>query len=188
MKKEILYKGIVIPLIIGIILGVAFFFVLRTTDVFKPVSSGTQIAYHDSILDSADVVLANSVDELEPNDAIGTISFGDSSLNLRYCCDYSNMISCYSLEKGSATFGEAGVAYLKAYAGNVENLGKKNITINSIFGTYKYKYVDSFEFKNEYEITSYMPNLGKSLVVYYQKSDGNGISSSYEAIVYEEVG
>lgn len=188
MKKDILNKGILIPLVIGIVLAIAVFsFFLDKGNLF-PVLNGTTIMYHDqnneAKLDEG-AKLINTAD-LKQNQKIGTLSYGNKALDIRYQADYSKMLNATSLNDGSV-FGKTGIGYFCVLQNNINDLNKRDIAVESDFGNYNYRYVTSFETKNENDVFLRNSGVSKGIVIYYQKAEKYGFTSSYKCLVYEEV-
>jgi hypothetical protein len=188
-RNEIITNVIIIPLVLGVVFSIAFFlFFNANSDIVLPVSQGTSFAYHDEHSNGSDVVDKSSVDEFSSNDNIGSLTIGDVSLTVKYNADYSNNLGCVSLEDNGSALGEIGCSYLSAYAGDIKGIDTdKTLNINSVLGDYQYKYVDEYSADNEYELLSNSPKIEKGLVIYYQQSNGAGLSSKYKALVFEEV-
>lgn len=186
-KKEALQNAIILPIATGLIL--AIFLCVYFNSNFQhiiPVPQNTVLAYHDSmIIDSS---AKAEWDELTPNASIGDIELGNTTLALCYEADYFNLVGSVSVLKESTAFNEIGSAYLKTTTENAKLFQtSKDISVNSEYGSHKYKLADELEFNNEFEVKSYAPSLPKSLVVYYQGSNGAGLSSTYNAMIFEEV-
>lgn len=150
-----------------------------------PVPQGTALAYHD-IVDANDTeVDANC---LVKNDSIGELSAGKVKLGVRYDADYSSLLGAVSFQPCSTALDRVGSAYLKTTKENAKLIeGENKIKIESIYGSYSYELADEIEFENEFQATSYAPKLPKSLVIYYQGSNGVGLTSSYKAMIFKEV-
>lgn len=199
MKKDILQKGIILPLIIGIVLAVAFFIFLRGTNVFQPLADNTIVAYHDDVNASAEMVSVDNINKCKINDNIGTLSAVDNSIGtltsaddsymVRYKADFANMISSVSFVDGVA-FGD-GVAFLEV----TSEIGERivsfgDVTYNGTFGEHKYTYVASKEYDGKYKLMSEASNLmdeNNGFILIYQEKENGGLSSKYVALVYEEV-
>lgn len=185
MKKEILQKGVVLPLIIGFALAVAFFIFLHETDLIKPISDGAQVAYHDQLGADSVAVKRDKISEYSTNDCIGTITAGEDYL-VRYNADYSNMISSFSFVDGQE-FGK-GVTYLCANSTLADAVKKtKFCTYDGPFGRHSYQYRESKEYYGVYSAIEDKQDYPLGLVVIYQPKQGNGISSTYKALIFEEV-
>jgi hypothetical protein len=61
------------------------------------------------------------------------------------------------------------------------------LTVQTVFGDYKYQFVEKQIADSEYEILTNNPDVKSGLVIYYQNSDGLGLSSKYSVLVFEEV-
>lgn len=184
-KKEIWQNLIILPAILGVILSV-FLCVYLNANVQRvlPVPKDTAFAYHDSsIIDEGE-----NAEGLKPNTSIGSIEFDGTKLNLCYEADYSNLVGAVSFDEESTDFSKIGAAYLKTTSANASLIKKANmLNINSIYGSFKYQLLDELEFENEYQATIYAPKASKSLVIYYQNSNGTGLATTYKALVYKEV-
>lgn len=184
-KKDILQNAIIIPAVVGVVLAVCLCFYLNSNiQNVLPVPQDTAFAYHDSNADSSEVDTNN----LNSNDLIGHIEFGKSRLEIRYDADYSKYVGSVSMQDGSTDFSKIGSAYLKTTTANAEIIKSENkIIIDSVYGKFEYEKIDELEFENEYQATVYAPKAPKSLVLYYQKSSGAGLTSNYKALIYKEV-
>jgi hypothetical protein len=188
-KNDVITNVIIIPLVLGLVFGIAFFlFFKANTDIVLPVNDGTVFAYHDQRSSSSDVVDKSSLDELVSNDNIGTLTTGKTTLNVKYDADYSNTVGSVSLNDNGCRFGDVGYTYLYAYSGDIKAIDTDDVlSVDSIFGKYKYEYVEQYTANSEYELLSDSPKVKKGLVIYYCESDGAGLSSKYKALVFEEV-
>lgn len=186
-KKEILRNATVIPIIFGIILAIALCFYLNANiEGVLPVPRNTTFAYHDSAIVDASAKV--DWENLKSNDSIGELEIGETKLALCYEADYSNLIGSVSVAKESAALNNIGCAYLKTTMANAKLFeNAKKISIDSEYGSFKYELIDKLEFKNEYQAKIYAPSAPKSLVVYYQASNGVGLTSKYNALVFKEV-
>lgn len=188
-NKDFIQTAIILPVVLGLVLSIAFFCFFKTnSDIILPIKQNTAIAYHDAFVqDNGKISDKKTFSKLVPNDNIGTMSVGKKKLTIRFNPDDSNRISCLALMPGSVQFGEAGTIYISAYYNNEQVFEKANeITVESIFGKYKYEKYDSLVMDHEYKIKS-SAYEGKSLIIYYQKTDGAGLSSKYQVMIYREV-
>lgn len=186
MKKEILTKGIVLPLIIGIVLAVVFFVFLSNSDMLNLVSEGTQFAYHDAIGADAKPVDVDRLSKCKPNDSLGAITFGDDNIVVRYNADYSNTINALSFVDG-VEFGY-GVSYLEANEDAARALKKaRNCTYDGTFGKHKYSYVEAREYDSRYLALMDAPSINSGIAILYRPIVDYGLTSGYTVLVFEEV-
>lgn len=185
-KKEFIQNGIILPIVSGLLLFIAFFFLFRA-EIHKiiPIPQGTQLAYYDTVNDdTAQVDLKNP----KKNDCLGTVSFGQSSLKLRYDADYSSLSDSASVMPQSAQFGDTGCIYLKTVYANAINFKQASvISVSTNEGEHYYSLVEKQSSKNEYDVLKSAPNADRSLVLYYQDSDGAGLTSKYQILIFKEV-
>ncbi len=189
-KKALIIKAVVIPLAFGIVLFTAFILAVKPNiGSVLPVNEGTEFAFFDSKPENSKITeLDGKKNEPGANDTIGCVKLIGETISIKYNCDYSNMAGSLSMQKGNAHFGETGCVYLSTLSNSGEILnGEKDIDIESIYGNYRYVLVDSYTADNEFKILNTSSGTGKSLVIYYQISDGKGLSSEYRVLVYEEV-
>lgn len=188
MEKDFRINAIIMPIVLGILLCIAFFLFMNYSDVLFPIPQGTLLAYHDSEIDSRKETDIKNISE---NDVIGELKYKDSSLRILYNADYSNLAGAASLNSEGSLPGEIGCAYVHAYHSNFSDLRSisdgDEIVISGIIGEYKYKYLYSSDSKSEYGIVSENPDVSKGLIIYCEKSDGIGFSSDYDVYVFEEV-
>lgn len=186
-KKEILQNAIIFPAIVGAVLAVALCIYLNANiERMLPVPQNTAFAYHDSAI--IDASAKDDEDNLMKNASIGEVELGQTKLALCYEADYSNLVGAVSVKKESTSFDKVGCAYLKTTMANAKLFeDAKNIGIDSEFGSFKYQLIDKLEFDSEYQATVYAPSVAKSVVVYYEASDGAGLTSKYNALVFKEV-
>lgn len=186
MKEKILKKGVLLPLIIGIVLAIAFSVFLQSTDIFKPVSDGVVLAYHDDIGADADVVERDRLGDYKPNDVLGSITADDESIVVRYKADYANTASSLSLENG-VEFGK-GVCYVEANYSIVDKLlNADKLVYSGAFGEHKYRYVDTKEYPSKQALYNAENDVNKGMVFIYRTVTGYGLSSNYTALIFEEV-
>lgn len=190
MKKELITKAVVIPIAFGIVLFILFILAVKPNiSAVFPVNEGTAFAFFDSKSEN------NKMTELDDNntkpnvnDTIGYVKLIGKTIGIKYNCDYSNRIGSLSMQEGSVHFGETGCVYLNALSDSGEIINdEKDIDIESIYGNYRYILVDKYTVDNAFKVLNTSSNGGKSLVIYYQLSDGKGLSSDYRVLVYEEV-
>ncbi len=170
IKKEILIKGLLIPLIIGLLLSITFL-CFTDSSIFSPVSRNATIAYH------------NDEKGAKP---IGTLSFDKTSLNLYEKAGYSDFVHGASVEQGSG-IGEIGCSYIKLFQNNAKTLLNRDITVTLKDLEHYYSYDSSFLADSEFSVLLNKPDMKKCIILYYQKSNGIGFSDKYEALVYKEV-
>lgn len=188
--NNLIVSIIILPILFGIAFGTVFTVTAKqNVSRIVPFIEGTQFAFHDKLKSSDNMVeFDGDLSTLKSNDYIGTIKILGNNLNIKYDCDYSNMISSLSMNKQNSHFGDVGCVYLRAFSDSAKVLeGETEIDIESVFGTYKYKLIGQHKSDNEFKILSTAPPVSKALVIYYQISDGAGLSSKYNVLVYEEV-
>ncbi len=186
MKEKILKKGVILPLVIGIVLAVAFSIFLHNTTLFQPVSDGTVMAYHDEIGADADIVEKDRISDYSANDCIGSISAGDEVFVVRYNADYANSASSLSFI-GGTEIGK-GISYLQTNSYDIDKLTKvKHMDYSGAFGEHKYAYSYSKEYPSKQALLSDNTDINKGIILVYQSVEGYGLSSSYTALAYEEV-
>lgn len=175
-------KMVLIPVITGVILCIVSFFVIKSTDAYLPIRQDTVLAYHNFLPQKAD-----DVNNIKENSIVGSIEFSSKQFDLVFENDYSNMKDSFSMITGSSNPSEYGCVYIKTISSNADAASKSSqMSLKTLYGDFNYKLVDKFTKNSEYKILSYSPRAKRSVVVYYQKSDGVGLSSDYEALVYEE--
>ena len=89
MKRNLLIKGFVLPLALGLVFGVAFFFFVSSSLTNYAEKAVGEIAYFDSD------------ENAKNNETVGSMTFGESALDIRLDCDYSFLINSASLTHGS---------------------------------------------------------------------------------------
>lgn len=189
-RKELILTAVVMPLAIGLILSIVFVMIAKPSiSKVLPIDEGTAFAYHDN-LDSNSETVSQDVDiaDLKANDVIGTVKILGNDMNIKYNCDYSNTINSLSFNQQNCRFGDIGCVYLETNHNSAKIIeGESELDIESVFGTYKYQLVEQYKADNEFKILSSVPNYSKAMVIYYQNTNGAGLSSSYTALVYQEV-
>jgi hypothetical protein len=198
MNINFLRKVLTVPLVLALVLTVPFFIYLKiNVDKFIPFSNNTQYAYHDEMViksgeDSESVSEYEEdknakVEDFEKNQCIGVLRAGDG-YPILFDMDYANIQNAVSLVKGSAAFGETGFAYIYSGNQNGEKIEKdKTISIGSVFGEKKYKFIERKEFTSEHSVLKYAPDAQSAVIVYYHQSKTAGFTSKYIALIYEEV-
>lgn len=185
-KKEILQNALILPLVFGVAFAIAFcVFMGFNIDGLLPVPNDTVFAYHDVIEENDE---KPKLDNLTKNDNIGAISFGNTGLTLRYEANYSSLVGSVSMVDGSKPLDEIGATYLEATSGNAKEIEKAGrMKINSLYGDFEYRLADKKSFNNRLDVIGYSPRMSKCVIVFYQNSNGNGLTSEYNALVFEEV-
>lgn len=187
MKKDILTKGVLMPVVIGIIVTIAVFSSLMGARNFFPVKNGVSIAYFDAKKQSSkDDKKTASFNDVKDNQIIGKVSYGKNSMDLVYHSDYSNLVDSFSVEGGSP-LGQVGLCYIYVLQNNLTDFNKDNITVDSAFGKHSYKFVESYSANNENQVKLYDSSVKKGIVIYYQGAKDYGFSTGYQALVYQEV-
>lgn len=183
MKKDLVLKAIVLPVALAAVTGIILFFVLSSGAVkFFPANSGVNLAYYDNLNPDDEVH-----DDLAPNVMMGTLS-STGELPLRYNADYSNMLNCASLVKGSADFGKTGCNYIKVNANNVAKISTSDpLTVISNENEYTFEYAGEKLVNGENEALSLAPEYKTSLVIYYRVTKGTGLTNEYYALIYKGV-
>lgn len=180
---HMIQKAVIIPVTTALVLCIISFFAVKSTDSYLPIRQDTVFAYHDSLPQKADQ--ANSVRE---NTWIGTAAFSDKKFDLVFENRYSNMDNAVSLLKSGNAIGEYGCSYIKTISSNAKTVSSsKTLEVKTVYGDFKYAFADKFVSDSEYNIISYSPRAKRSIVVFYQKAANAGLSSDYEAYVFEGV-
>lgn len=175
-------KMVIIPVITGILLCVVSFFAVKSTDTYLPIKQGTVFAYHNEQPEKA-----SDVKSVKANSLIGTVAFSNKKFDLVYENDYSNMKNALSMTEQSSTPDEYGCVYLKMISSNAKAVqNTKKMQLSTVYGDFKYNFTEKLTVDSEYKALSYLPRASKSVVVFYQISNGVGLSSEYELFVFEE--
>lgn len=183
-RRELIQNGIVLPIVAALILLVVFFLFFKGNVArFVPVSPGTEIAYHDSLTEP-DGNLAEPV----KNQNLGTLTWNDVSLNLYYDADYSYLKKGMAVMPSGSNLKNAGCTYLKTACANAAGLEKGSVVCVTVDGEERfYGCYDTKNFNSEYELLQLSPKGERSLVIYCQASDGAGLKSGYNALIFKEV-
>ena len=183
MRRDLVQKAVIIPVITGIILcGTFYLFLSRNISELLPFDNQTVIAYHDAESEASQEKTDPSVwEELTDNEIIGTID----DITMRYHASETAFISDASVMPVSAAFDQIGCTYIKVLNVNANDFGNI-VTVNSSYGSYEYQYVSSFTAENEQEILYTSPASKNSMIIYYRISDEAGVTSQYHAMIYEE--
>lgn len=173
MKRNLLIKGFILPLALGLVFGVAFFFFVSSSLTNYAEKAVGEIAYFD-------------FDEnAKNNEIVGSMTFGESALDIRLDCDYSFLINSASLTHGSLP-DKSGVGYYYVLEKDVDGIKSQPLNVSYDGRNYAYKYVASLEFENESEVFSALLPISGGAVVYYQNTADYGLKGGYTALVFEE--
>lgn len=173
MKRNLLIKGFILPLALGLVFGVAFFFFVSSSLTNYAEKAVGEIAYFD-------------FDEnAKNNETVGSMTFGESALDIRLDCDYSFLINSASLTHGSLP-DKSTVGYYYVLEKDVYGIKSQPLNVSYDGGNYAYKYVASLEFENESELFSASLPVSGGAVVYYQNTADYGLKGRYTALVFEE--
>jgi len=188
MDKSFVKNAIIIPLVAGVILSLAFFLYLRANiDQFIPVYKDTVFAYHDTQANTETMVDKTERETLRANDCIGYLNT-DAVLPVLYDGDYTNLSRAVSFLPQSATPKENGYIYCETIGRVMTDIGKNTpVTFQSIFGDCEYRFLEEKTFDSEYSLLSYAPDTEKALIIYSRKGGEVGLTSQYKALVFEEV-
>lgn len=173
MKRNLLIKGFVLPLALGLVFGVAFFFFVSSSLTNYAEKAVGEIAYFDSD------------ENAKNNETVGSMTFGESALDIRLDCDYSYMINSACLRHGSLP-DKSAVGYYYVLEKDADGIKFQPINMSYDGRNYAYKYVASLEFENESELFSASLPISRGAVVYYQNTADYGIKDGYTALVFEE--
>lgn len=176
-KSEILQKAVIIPLVAGIIIAILFFCYFKSNvEKIISVPQGMEISYFDT------------TEYSDSDDFVGTLEVGGKLMPVAKNADYSFIGDGAILVEGSTSFGETGCSYIKLASQNAamfENEDSFKISTND--KEYEYKLVDTTSADSEYEMLLKAPNYNDSVIIYYQFSNGAGLSSYYKAYVFKGV-
>lgn len=173
MKRNLLIKGFILPLALGLVFGVAFFFFVSSSLTNYAEKAVGEIAYFD-------------FDEnAKNNEIVGSMTFGESALDIRLDCDYSFLINSASLTHGFLP-DKSTVGYYYVLEKDVDGIESQPLNVSYDGRNYAYKYVASLEFENESEVFSALLPISRGAVVYYQNTAGYGLKGGYTALVFEE--
>ena len=103
-RKDFLHTAIILPVILGLALCVAFslFFYLRPQTIL-PFEQGKTFAYFDETEPSGA--------PYKKNETVGKLEIGSSVFDLKYDADFSQLGTALSLKKESNLPGETGCLY-----------------------------------------------------------------------------
>lgn len=185
-KKDILQNAVIIPIVAGLVLAIAFFIYLNANSgKMLLLPSDTVLAYHDRLGNDR---INDDAEKLEANDAIGEALIGNQRINLRYNADYSNLAGSLSMVDGGDSLNNVGCTYFEATNANLSRIKENgSLEIKSDLGDYRFRIIDEVIADSEYEVLEIAPDMPKSIVVYCQQSNGVGLTSKYRALVLEEV-
>ncbi len=183
MKKDFVLKGVVLPVVLAAVTGALLFLNLNNNAAKAfPVADGQSLAAYDELKPDETVN-----DALAPNVFMGKL-ISEGELDLRYEADYSNLLSCASVCKGSAEFGRTGCIYIKLNTNNVSQISTSEpLTITDSKGEYTYEFVGEKLVSNETEALSLAPPYENSVVVFYRVTKGLGLTDDYYALTYKGV-
>lgn len=185
MDKEFIKRGVVLPLICAaLVCAVSLMIFTKNSDSLSPFAKGGVISYYDDVQPLNETVSldgAESFDELESNSLIGTA--GD--VELRYDADYSALNNSASIACGSALPSQNGCMYIKTTYALSGSFYVNSFTLQTSLGKTEYSFYDELTVSSEQEALSISPALKKSVVVYFQTSDGSGLSSDYSVYIFE---
>lgn len=202
MNRDFLKRAVQMPLLLALILGIALFIYLKINiEDFIPLYNNTQYAFHDEKIDEEEKdnkieteIVAEyeenknaDVNSFEKNQCVGIIRSG-RGYPIRYDMDYSRIQSSVSFVKGSVPFGKTGFVYIYSGNENAKEIAKDmNLSIGSVYGEHKYRFKTQKSFNSEYKVLNYAPDCKSAVVIYYHDSKSAGFTSSFIALVYEEV-
>lgn len=181
MNKDFILKGIALPLALAAAVGIIFFLLLGAGGAkLFPVTNGINLAYYDELNPDDKIT-----DDLQPNAFLGTVS-SNGELPLRYEADYSNLLNCASLCRGSGGLGDTGCIYIKIGADNVSKISTSApLIISDEKGEYIYEYTGEKLVNSESEAKSLAPKYENSAVIFYRVTKGIGLTNEYYALIYK---
>ena len=173
MKRNTLIKGLILPLALGLISGVAFFFYTDSSLVNYAQEAVGEIAYFDCDESSAQ------------NEIVGEISFADKKLDVRKNCDYSYMINSASFTHGSLP-GQPGIGYFQVLEKDINGVKSSPVKLSYGKEEHSYRFISSFDCKNESDVFLHFVSVNNGIVLYCRASADYGLKDGYTALVFEE--
>ncbi len=176
MNKSFILKGVALPLICAVLIGICFYFaVSKNAKAVSPVIADVPLAYHDELASG------------DKKDVFATVK-SEGEIQLIYDADYSSLLEYASVKPQSAELGETGCIYVNISEINMAKVStSKPLVIEKDGREYTYEYKSEKLVSSESDALSISPAGEKSLVVYYRVSNGIGLTSDYYALIYKEV-
>ena len=183
MNSDFIKRGIILPLVAALVAGVLGFFATSIgLDGITPFKSESRVLYFDETQPSND--LAIDLTALKKGDIAGVLN-SKEEMALRYCTDYSNLLTEASLSDRGTYPDGIGTAYVEIINSNSSKFGEE-VIFASASGECIYKKTDEKTLKSENDVFFISPRAEKSMVLYYRMRGEGGLSSKYKAIIYEE--
>ncbi len=181
MFRSFTKRGILLVFITAVILGIILFlFFNKNLAEYAPVKNNIEVAYHDE-LEKSDEMPDES--EITEGSLVGTLK-GNGNLELRYGAEYTDMVKCASVEEGS--LGGVENAYVRIINSNADKLGSR-LEYSGVYGKHIYELEGAQNVDDEAQALHLSADTS-SLIIYYQKRGGVGLTNDYKALIYKEVG
>lgn len=199
LKKTLIQKAVIAPLVIGALTAVLFFSILPAVSAVFPLSDkeiriaefeqGQQdTAFKESSQLTDGVQKKADIIHSESNKRIGTVSVNGSDIPLVYDADNVSLTGSLSFMPEGDYIGEVGCAYVYGYNSVVDvNSFSQGQDINAVtdYGSYVFNVVDIRTVSAEHMIYSMNTGTKRGLVLYTNTDSGYGVSSSFNAVIME---
>ncbi len=199
LKKTLIQKAVIAPLVIGALTAVLFFSMLPVLSALFPLSdkeiriaefeqgqqdtafeNGSQPT--DGELEKADIIYSES------NKRMGTVSVNGTDIPLVYDADNVSLKEALSFMPVGDYIGEVGCAYVYGYNSvvDVNSFSEgQDVCIVTDYGSYVFTVADVRTVTAEHMIYSMNTGTKRGLVLYTNEDGGYGVSSSFNAVVME---
>lgn len=197
-QKDIITKGIIIPVTAALILTIISVVIIRTLQL--PYSNGstsfadfsseqiTEINQFDG--EVTDVIRRVDIGAIDSNTIIGSITISDSTYPLIFNANDVNAMGKMNIT-GKLIPGETGVSFMEVYKDEGAKLKLVNtdsvITISTFYNDYEYRVKSTFIAKNDDALSDAGVGMPSSVVLYTDNSMGIGIGSEKFVAVCELV-
>lgn len=197
-QKDIITKGVIIPVITALILSAVIVPVIKTVKLpysngitsFADFSSEQIIEVNQFDGEVTDVVKRADIGKLESNTIIGSITISDSTYPIIFNANDVNAMGKMNIT-GKLIPGEIGASYMEIYKDEGAKLKLVNtdsvITINTFYNDYEYRVKDTYVVKNASLLSNAGAGIPSAIVLYTDNSMGIGLSNERFVAVCELV-
>ncbi|MBQ9227236.1 MAG: hypothetical protein IJ168_00265 [Eubacterium sp.] len=184
MDFDFVKKVILLPVITGVLLSaVAVLCFSNAVNSVMPFNRDAQLANHEALALPQDSA-ADSIQNAADNEPIGATAEG---MLMVKNADYTLMTDCISVDPSSSEWTASGCRYLKILNSRAADFGTE-LTVTLSDGTQKYfRFTEEYDVDNETQALAVAPFDGSSVVIYYQNTEGVGLSDNYHLMIYGEV-
>lgn len=199
IKKTLIQKAVIVPLVIGALAAVLFFSMLPAMDIIFPLSEQEikiadfqqlqqDTAFEKANLPSDGEIKKSDILFSEANSCIGAVAENGKTHPLIYDANDVNLKESLYLLPNGDYIGETGCAYVYGYKSVLDislfSAGQ-DIEVVTDYGSYVFTVLEIRTVSAERSIFSMNTGAKRGLVLYTNSDGGYGVCSSFDAVILE---